>query len=342
MDVVLVSRDGLFADALELLLGELAPQAAVRRAPDLDAASGAQPGALVVATLDALGPEPSQALSRASARTLPVVVIGESSDTALMDELLDAGAVAYVPASYSTAAIRAALQLALSGSPSRPTDFAGTAPAATESGARPVPDALRAQGITPREAEVLALAGEGKSNEQIAHALGMAPGTVRIHMSAILKKLNARNRTEATRIAERLAAVRDVRLRHAEQDAFELEWLLPHMTHRRLAAGHVLFRRGEPGHELFYLQRGDIALEEIEVRMKPGDIFGEIGIFAPDHTRTCTAVCATPADVFWLSADQVKQIYLVNPRFAMFIVHLIARRLMADRDRTVPAAPVGP
>lgn len=342
MDVVLVSRDGLFADALELLLGELAPQAAVRRASDLDAASGAQPGALVVATLDALGPEPSQALSRASARTLPVVVIGESSDTALMDELLDAGAVAYVPASYSTAAIRAALQLALSGSPSRPTDFAGTAPAATESGARPVPDALRAQGITPREAEVLALAGEGKSNEQIAHALGMAPGTVRIHMSAILKKLNARNRTEATRIAERLAAVRDVRLRHAEQDAFELEWLLPHMTHRRLAAGHVLFRRGEPGHELFYLQRGDIALEEIEVRMKPGDIFGEIGIFAPDHTRTCTAVCATPADVFWLSADQVKQIYLVNPRFAMFIVHLIARRLMADRDRTVPAAPAGP
>lgn len=342
MDVVLVCREGLLADALEPLLGELAQQAVVSRTASLDTALEAQPAALVVATLDALGAEPAQALCRAAARMLPVVVIGERTDAVFMDELLDAGAIAYIPTTYSRAAIRAALQLALSGAAGLPADVQAAARTPADSGTGPVPDALRAQGITPREAEVLALAGEGKSNERIAHALGMAPGTVRIHMSAILKKLNARDRTEATRIAERLSAVRDIRLRHAEQDAFELEWLLPHMAHRRLGAGQVLFRRGEPGNVLFYLQRGEIGLEEIGVRMNPGDIFGEIGIFAPDHTRTCTAVCAIPTDVFWLSADQVKQIYLVNPRFAMFIVHLIARRLMADRDRHVPVASAGP
>lgn len=334
MDVVLVCRDGLFADALARLLADVAPSAPLHRSADLDGVpvDGSPP--LVVATLEALGIDPVACLRRASGRSLPVIVIGERTEAPFMDELLDAGAVAYIPSSYSSEAIRAALELAVS----RPR----ISQAAPDAAASPVPEALRAQGITRREAEVLALAGEGKSNERIGQALGMATGTVRIHMSAVLRKLNARNRTEATRIAERLSAVRDVRLRHAEADAFELDWLLPHMAHRRLSAGQVLFSRGQPGHELFYLQRGEIRLEEIGVSLKAGEIFGEIGIFSPDHARTCTAVCAAATDLFWLSADQVKCIYLVNPRFAMFIVHLIARRLMADRERAPPAAVAGP
>ncbi|HJP99575.1 MAG TPA: hypothetical protein VJ862_13525, partial [Rhodanobacteraceae bacterium] len=66
-----------------------------------------------------------------------------------------------------------------------------------------------------------------------------------------------------------------------------------------------------------------------------GSMFGEIGIFAPDHKRTTSAVCATEVDVFKLTAQQVKRLYLLNPQFALYIVHLIAKRLTADQARSV-------
>ncbi|HEX7951648.1 MAG TPA: cyclic nucleotide-binding protein, partial [Burkholderiales bacterium] len=63
--------------------------------------------------------------------------------------------------------------------------------------------------------------------------------------------------------------------------------------------------------------------------------FGEIGIFSADHKRTATAICATDVDIFTLTSDQVKRLYLLNPQFALYVVHQIAERLMADQTRSV-------
>ena len=107
------------------------------------------------------------------------------------------------------------------------------------------------------------------------------------------------------------------------------------MHHRRLAPDTVLFREGDPGGELYYLQKGVIRLPEIGVELTSGAMFGEIGIFSPTHKRTTTAICATGVDVFTLTSGQVKRLYLLNPQFALYVVHLIAKRLMADQARTV-------
>ncbi|HEY0738547.1 MAG TPA: response regulator transcription factor [Herpetosiphonaceae bacterium] len=59
------------------------------------------------------------------------------------------------------------------------------------------------EALTPRELEVLTLMGQGRSNNEIAVTLGIAPRTTKVHVQNILGKLGATNRTEAVSIAVR-------------------------------------------------------------------------------------------------------------------------------------------
>ncbi|MEU4546548.1 response regulator transcription factor [Nonomuraea dietziae] len=55
--------------------------------------------------------------------------------------------------------------------------------------------------LTPREADVLRMAADGAEATEIATRLFLSAGTVRNYLTAIVAKLNARNRTDAARIA---------------------------------------------------------------------------------------------------------------------------------------------
>ena len=59
-------------------------------------------------------------------------------------------------------------------------------------------------GLTPREAEVLTLVARGLTNREIAATLVISVKTAGVHVSHILRKLNAPNRVEAGAIAHRL------------------------------------------------------------------------------------------------------------------------------------------
>ena len=55
--------------------------------------------------------------------------------------------------------------------------------------------------LSPRELEVLALIGKGKSNKEIATHLSLVEGTVKIHVTNILSKLGVADRTQAVLVA---------------------------------------------------------------------------------------------------------------------------------------------
>jgi len=62
-------------------------------------------------------------------------------------------------------------------------------------------ESMGAPTLTPRELQVLALVADGKSNREIANLLFITEGTVKSHLSAMLGKLDAADRTQAVTIA---------------------------------------------------------------------------------------------------------------------------------------------
>lgn len=62
--------------------------------------------------------------------------------------------------------------------------------------------------LTERETEVLELMIDGQTNREIAKRLYMSPKTASVHVSRIIMKLGAANRTQAATIGYRLASGR--------------------------------------------------------------------------------------------------------------------------------------
>lgn len=330
MNVLLAAPSGLLAEALARLVGEVVPDARITTLATTNSIAANLPDGpvgLVLIDTDSLSEDAADAIGLYASTYpgAPIVAVADPKDAESVDGILRAGATGYLPKNYSHAMMQSVLRLVLEGTKYRPV--------LPDSRSSSGPAHLEDLGLTPRQAEVLSLLAQGKSNEAIAKQLGISVGVVKLHVNAIFKALNVQSRTEAVLIAVRYGVVSLQQLRDAEEGKFSLDWLLPHMQHQRLKRNSVLFRKGDPGKDLYYLQRGTVKLADLGTEMGAGELFGEIAIFSPDHRRTSTAVCATEVDVFSLDADQARRIYASNPQFALYLVYLIARRLMADRVR---------
>jgi DNA-binding CsgD family transcriptional regulator len=187
--------------------------------------------------------------------------------------------------------------------------------------------------LTARELDVLELACFGLTNLQIAKRFKISVGVVKLHLHHAYEKLGVEGRVQAIRIVSNLDAIRVLQLERMDSEPAILDYLLPQMAHERHGKGHVLFRKGEPGHAMYYVQRGRVRLPEIGVTVGEGELFGELGIFAPTHARTSSASCEVATDLFKLTAEQTRLLCLENPQFAYFIIRLIANRLVDERTR---------
>lgn len=134
------------------------------------------------------------------------------------------------------------------------------------------------------------------------------------------------------RVLEMQRLTRRVQRASATGDTSGL-WLQPHMRRRRMPAGGVLFRKGEPADRLYMLAEGEMELVESGQKLQTGQLFGEIAFFAPDRRRTATARCTTACIVLSIDEGTFKQLYFQNPEFGFEIVRLIAGRLGGDVQR---------
>jgi DNA-binding NarL/FixJ family response regulator len=128
----------------------------------------------------------------------PCLVLTTFDDRALALEALREGARGYLRKDVTLPELVAAVETLAAGG----THLQPALTTALLKGARahPLPSApapVLVEPLTPRETEVLRLMAAAYTNREIAEALGTAEGTVKIHVSNVLAKLGARDRTQA-------------------------------------------------------------------------------------------------------------------------------------------------
>jgi DNA-binding NarL/FixJ family response regulator len=150
---------------------------------------------LVVLWIDNSGMDFETAFEAAleAAPKRPIVIFSDFADCALVSRALSHGVRGYLSSSMSLTEIACALRFVLEGGtfvpPSVLDGMITDGPAFSKSNGE-------GEQFSPRQLQVLELLHHGKQNKIIAYELGMAESTVKVHIRMILKKLNARNRTE--------------------------------------------------------------------------------------------------------------------------------------------------
>lgn len=201
--ILLADDHALFRAGLRHLLKDFGDPLQVEEAHDYDATvnrlSEVDDLDLVLLDLNMPGMTGISAVEDlcALAPDVPIIVISVRETAADVRKAIDAGAMGYIPKSSTPEVMMSALQLVLSGGIYLPPNLLHELPAGgiAKNGDGGADDQLAR--LTPRQRDVMRLLAQGQSNKQIADVLGLAPGTVKIHISRILRAFKVQNRTQA-------------------------------------------------------------------------------------------------------------------------------------------------
>ncbi|MBP5353407.1 MAG: response regulator transcription factor [Alphaproteobacteria bacterium] len=148
---------------------------------------------------------------------VPVIIISAVFDREILQKTYDIGVSGYISKSFPNSIIVGAIRLVLAGGIYIPPELlrmgmqnqpemfnlllkdAEEAP--KNNGDNAAPETEKPTDLTPRQLEVLQCLAEGLSNKQIAYKLGLSEGTVKIHITLLMRALKVNNRTSAVREA---------------------------------------------------------------------------------------------------------------------------------------------
>jgi len=91
------------------------------------------------------------------------------------------------------------------------------------------------------------------------------------------------------RLREMLLLTQQVR--RAAQGDLNMDWLKRFTSAHRARSGDVLFRKDDAADAMFFVVSGRYRLTEFGIDILPGEIVGELGLFALDKSRTQTLEC---------------------------------------------------
>lgn len=209
MKILIADDHELFRDGLRHVLDQLGGPLSIVEASDFKQAVEAVEREtdidIVLLDLSMPGMTWSEGLQRLKdllPDTVPIIVLSASDDRRHVLQAVNMGAAGFIPKTSSSRVMLSALKLVLSGGVYLPPALLDHANHGDGMG--PMTNESTVSFLTPRQREVLTLLGQGKSNKEIARVLQLAEGTVKLHVTAILKALNVNNRTRAVVAASQL------------------------------------------------------------------------------------------------------------------------------------------
>lgn len=146
----------------------------------------------------------------------PIIILSAVFDREIVQKTIEIGVSGYIPKTSSNAVILSAVNLVMSGGVYIPSEllnadlkneFAALRQFVEITPSKNVEENIKI--LTPRQIDVIKCIAHGHSNKQIAHELGLTEGTVKLHVTAILKLLDVYNRTGAVMEATRLGLIKN-------------------------------------------------------------------------------------------------------------------------------------
>lgn len=138
---------------------------------------------------------------------LPLLVLSAEESVEEMRAVLAAGALGFVPKREPANVMLKAIELVLSGGayvPIEALSLITPASAQARTGAPETPPSMLQphhrhlmENLSPRQQEIMRLVHRGWTNKMIARELGVAEGTVKVHLSVIFRALSVHNRSAA-------------------------------------------------------------------------------------------------------------------------------------------------
>ena len=103
---------------------------------------------------------------------------------------------------------------------------------------------------------------------------------------------------------------------------------------REIQAGDVLFEKGDPVDSLYYIAEGLVEIEGQDVTVPAGNIFGEMAFFNSSAQRMATVHCVEDTVVYELNEKRFTRLQYEDPKFAMAVMRLVTKRLVANAAHT--------
>jgi two-component system, NarL family, nitrate/nitrite response regulator NarL len=138
---------------------------------------------------------------RESGILLPVLILTTSKEENDLVEALKIGAQGYLLKDMDPDQLLTAMQDIVSGQTVVAPDLTAVLAKAVQANLKKQTQVERFADLTPRESEILCHLASGESNKIIARELSISDGTVKLHVKAILRKLEVHSRVEAAVIA---------------------------------------------------------------------------------------------------------------------------------------------
>jgi CRP/FNR family transcriptional regulator, cyclic AMP receptor protein len=118
-------------------------------------------------------------------------------------------------------------------------------------------------------------------------------------------------------------------------NAEALASLIPYMQTESRRRGETLFSKGDPADTLYLIEAGSVRFPELGTKLSTGAVFGEVGLFAPEGTRSASAICDDDCRLSAIAKNKVLELYYQDPRFGMFLIRLVSE--IASRDQQIGA-----